>query len=233
MLRIFSYKLVGQDDFETFYQTIKSRLPISLLSKIEGYKFSEGKQRSLIGDLMVRRFYAQEFKVDPFSFDFEYNEHEKPALKNYSDTYFNISHSSDWVVVAFSDRPVGIDVEKNKGNRLKVAKRFFTQEEQNDLFSLPSIEKQIDYFYRLWTLKESYMKAVGKGISMSLSSFSFQKKEDPFILKYSADDIDFHFSTFIIHPEYACSLCSKYEFKPHIEQLDISNFEKLSLESLK
>lgn len=222
MLYVFSYKLVDKSDFDSFYLKIRSKLPQTLIAKIDGYSHPLVQQRSLMGDLMVRSFYEKSLSKDSFQLEFEYNEHEKPLLKNFPNSHFNISHSGDYVLVAFSDKPVGIDIEKNKGNRLKVAQRFFTQEEQNDLFSLPTIEKQIDYFYQLWTLKESYMKAIGKGISMSLSSFSFQKEED-FGLLYSSDDIDFHFSTYEDYPEYALSLCSKYSKKPNIEILKLSN----------
>ncbi len=227
MLRVFSYRLVDKSEFDNFYQKIKSSLPQSLLSKIGSFKFPIDKQRSLIGDLIVRRFYAKELNINPFILEFEYNEHEKPSLKNFPKAHFNISHSGDFVVVAFSDCSVGIDIEKNKGNRLAVAKRFFAKEELNDLFTYPEGVKQIEYFYQLWTLKESYMKAIGKGISMSLSSFSFQKIYSNYRLRYSSEDIGYQFTTYKIHPEYACNLCSKYISKPKMEELNISDFDSM------
>jgi len=227
MLSVFSYKLVNQDEFDNFYQKIKSRLPQTLLIKSDRYKNFVVQQRSLIGDLIVRRFYAKELKINPFHLEFDYNEHEKPSLKNFPKAHFNISHSGDFVVVAFSDCPVGIDIEKNKGNRLAVAKRFFAKEELNDLFAYPEGEKQIEYFYQLWTLKESYMKAIGKGISMSLSSFSFKKYYTDFRLHYSSEDMGYQFTTYKIHPEYACNLCSKYISKPKMEELNISDFDSM------
>ncbi|MCD6091871.1 MAG: 4'-phosphopantetheinyl transferase superfamily protein, partial [Bacteroidales bacterium] len=164
-------------------------------------------------------------KLNPMKIEFDYNEHEKPFLKGYPKAHFNISHSGDYVVVAFSDCAVGIDIEKNKGDRLKVAKRFFTKEELEDLFAYSGIEKQIDYFYQLWTLKESYMKAIGKGISMSLSSFSFKKFYTDFRLRYSSEDMGYQFTTYKVHPDYACNLCSKYISKPKMEELSISDFD--------
>ncbi|MDA3904827.1 MAG: 4'-phosphopantetheinyl transferase superfamily protein [Bacteroidales bacterium] len=226
MLQVFSYRLIDKSDFDKFYQSIKSKLPQTLLSKIETFRFASDKQRSLIADLIVRRFYAKELKIDPFQLEFDYNDHEKPSLKNYPKAHFNISHSGDYVVVAFSDCPVGIDIEKNKGNRLNVAKRFFTREELDDLFAFQE-EDQIEYFYQLWTLKESYMKAIGKGISMSLNSFSFKKFYSDFRLRYSIEDMGFQFTTYNVHPEYACNLCSKYILKPKMEEIKISDFDEM------
>lgn len=224
MLRVFSYQLVSKSDFEIFYQNIKSKLPQSTLSKIEGFRFAADKQRSLMADLIVRQFYAKALKLNPMKIEFDYNEHEKPALKNHPKAHFNISHSGDYVVVAFSDCPVGIDIEKNKGNRLAVAKRFFTQEELDDLFAFAEEKEQVEYFYQLWTLKESYMKTIGKGISMSLSSFSFKKFYTDFRLRYSSEDMGYQFTTYKVHPDYACNLCSKYISKPKMEEIRISDF---------
>lgn len=104
-------------------------------------------------------------------YDFEYNEHDKPFLKGYSNEYFNISHSGNHVVVVFSERNVGVDVEEMGKDRRGIAERFFTVREIQQMHACPTQEAQIHFFYQLWTLKESYMKAIGKGMTMSLSSF--------------------------------------------------------------
>lgn len=230
MLLVFSYRLVDKSEFDNFYQKIKPKLPLSVQSKIDSFRFSADKQRSLIADLIVRRFYAKELKLDPFQLEFESNEHNKPFLKDYPKSQFNISHSGDYIVVAFSDCPVGIDIEKNKGNRLAVARRFFAKEELDDLFAFQEEKEQIEYFYQLWTLKESYMKAIGMGISMSLKSFSMKKFYGDYRLRYSSEDMGFHFTTYKISPDYACNLCSKYILKPKMDEIGISdlvNFYKM------
>lgn len=227
MLRVYSYCLVDKAEFEDFYKRINLHLPESLQSKIDSFRFVADKQRSLMGNLIVRQFYAKTLNLNPMKIEFDYNEHEKPSLKNHPKAHFNISHSGDYVVVAFSDCPVGVDIEKNKGNRLKVAKRFFTREELDDLFAFSEEKEQIEYFYQLWTLKESYMKTIGKGISMSLSSFSFKKFHTDFRLRYSSEDMGYQFTSYKVHPDYACNLCSKYISKPKMEEIEISDFARL------
>lgn len=227
MLKVYSYRLVDKAEFEGFYKRIKPHLPEGLQSKIDSFRFVADKQRSLMGNLIVRQFYAKTLNLNPMKIEFDYNEHEKPSLKNHPKAHFNISHSGDYVVVTFSDCPVGVDIEKNKGNRLKVAKRFFTREELDDLFAFSEEKEQIEYFYQLWTLKESYMKTIGKGISMSLSSFSFKKFYTDFRLRYSSEDMGYQFTSYKVHPDYACNLCSKYISKPKMEEIEISDFARL------
>jgi len=227
MLQVFAYRLEDKAEFEIFFQKIRELIPQKLLSKIEKFKFSSDQQRSLIGNLIVRGYYSKAFEVNPFQIEFEYNDHEKPLLKGKTRDHFNISHSGDYVTVVFSDCPVGIDIEKNKGNRLKIANRFFTKEEVLDLNAFTKEDQKISYFYQLWTLKESYMKAIGKGISMSLDSFSFKKIQQDYKLRYSSEDSAFQFSSYKIHADYACSLCSKYPIKPVIEEINLRDIEAL------
>jgi 4'-phosphopantetheinyl transferase len=103
---------------------------------------------------------------------FDYNEYGKPCILEPKDIHFNISHSGDWVVCAIDNKPIGIDVETIKPIDLNIARRFFTVEEYNHLMKKDEYNR-IRYFYMLWTLKESYIKAIGKGLKIPLNSFSF------------------------------------------------------------
>lgn len=91
----------------------------------------------------------------------------KPYLKDYPGVQFNLSHSGGWGVCALSKTAVGVDVEMVRPLRQQVAKRFFTPVEQEWLSKRPAEE-----FFRLWTRKESFTKAQGKGLTLPLDSFS-------------------------------------------------------------
>ena len=76
----------------------------------------------------------------------------------------------------FSDEPVGIDVERVRPADLALAKRFFAAEEYAALRAV-SDERDMGgrldrEFIRLWTRKESYIKAVGEGMHLPLADFS-------------------------------------------------------------
>ena len=85
--------------------------------------------------------------------------------------FFNLSHSYDYVVCSVSTKPVGCDVERISEGHLRIAERYFCKSETDYIFSF-SEEKQAEEFFRLWTVKEAYMKLTGEGMRLSLHSFS-------------------------------------------------------------
>ena len=81
--------------------------------------------------------------------------------------YFNLSHSGDMVLCTISDVPVGCDLERVTDAPLEVADRYFSERERRYIDKArnhPEINRR---FFRLWTMKESYMKMTGEGISIS------------------------------------------------------------------
>ena len=94
----------------------------------------------------------------------------KPYLAKEPDIHFNLSHSGEWAVCAISSSPVGVDIQHCDEGRRDVASRFFHREEIRYLDSLPQFRRD-EGFYRLWTLKESFVKATGRGLDLPLRSF--------------------------------------------------------------
>lgn len=207
MLELHTYQLVSNEEFKSFYSIKKKSLENNLIGKTEGFKFWEDRQRSLIGELIVRKFYQEKLGMEKF--DFEYNEHDKPSLKSFSEEHFNISHSGDFVVVAFSDEQIGVDVEMIGKDRRGVAERFFTVREIQQMHACETTKDQIHFFYKLWTLKESYMKAIGKGMTMSLSSFSFIFNNQVAVLDFTDSDPDWIFHSQLWKDKAYLSICSK------------------------
>ena len=82
-----------------------------------------------------------------------------------------ISHSGNMALCAVSDEEVGCDIELPRGFDPNLARRFFHPTEQEWLFSQPEAE-QSTAFFRLWTCKESFLKALGLGLSLPLDSFA-------------------------------------------------------------
>lgn len=89
-------------------------------------------------------------------------ENGKPFLVD-GKYHFNVSHSSDKAILAFSEREIGCDLEKIKDFDLKVAKRFFSPTEYGKIASEEDPERQKELFFRLWTMKESFVKLTGEG----------------------------------------------------------------------
>jgi 4'-phosphopantetheinyl transferase len=99
----------------------------------------------------------------------------KPYLKGTS-LQFNLSHAGNYAAAVFADDAVGIDIEKIRTANLRLVSRFFSGKEQIFWKQLEqsgaSAEEGNLAFTRIWTRKESYIKAVGEGMHMSLSGFS-------------------------------------------------------------
>ncbi|QWH32047.1 4'-phosphopantetheinyl transferase superfamily protein (plasmid) [Bacillus mycoides] len=169
--------------------------------------------RTLIGELLIRSLICQKYKINNEEIKFIYNEYGKPFLKNFSDFHFNISHSGEWVVCATANSNVGIDIERVSDiEALKLANEFFSDEEFYDIPSMNS-DEQINYFYDIWTLKESYIKTIGKGLYIPLNSFSI-KKESRTLISYKNIPKDFYFRQYSIEPNYKISACATREEFP-------------------
>lgn len=95
---------------------------------------------------------------------------EKPRLLSPKGVFFNLSHSGEWTVIAISDNEVGVDIQQVKPLDMRLAKRFFAQDEWRQIEEAG--DGATELFYRFWTVKEAYLKALGTGLNRPLNSFS-------------------------------------------------------------
>ncbi len=82
--------------------------------------------------------------------------------------YFNVSHSGHYVIGVTSDAPIGCDIEEMSTPLLETAEHYFYRSER-DYISMH--EDKALAFWQLWTLKESYMKMTGEGMTLPLDQF--------------------------------------------------------------
>jgi 4'-phosphopantetheinyl transferase len=115
----------------------------------------------------------------PAQWEFALNEYGKPHLANpplNANVRFNLSHTNGLAVLALAcNRELGVDVEYlgRKETNADIAERFFAPEEVLDFIAQPEHQKSAR-FLEYWTLKESYIKAIGMGLSCPLESFAFR-----------------------------------------------------------
>ena len=88
----------------------------------------------------------------------------KPVLPDFPSLHVSISHTPGLVMAAVAPRPVGCDVEAIRPARLRIAPRVLTPREYAHFLSLPDSPHRPREFFRLWTLKEAYLKAIGTGL---------------------------------------------------------------------
>lgn len=99
---------------------------------------------------------------------------------------YNLSHSFPYALCSFvtEDADVhggvqlGCDVETVKTPRLSVASRYFRPQEYRYILEQPDEERQKQAFFRYWVLKESFLKATGRGMGLSMDSFEITIAEE-------------------------------------------------------
>ena len=167
-MRIIGISLPDQLTLAQF-NTLMSWVSKTRQERTRRFLKKEDQYRSLIGEAVLR--YEQGKNITIVTDDFG-----KPSLANNANVHFNISHSGNWVVVAIHDQPIGVDVEEIRPLQFSDYYSFFHADEVAWLKAQPEGIRTADFF-TLWTLKESYIKAVGKGLSIALDRFSVVPKD--------------------------------------------------------
>ncbi len=132
-------------------------------------------------------------------------EHGKPYLEDFPYIHYNISHTDGMAACVIGDRELGIDVERIRPFRENVLRKVFSDSERLRMEELPE-EERSQYFFRLWTLKESYLKAMGLGITVPLTSISFEWKKDSPLVCCSISGVSFWQT--MVEEECVLSLCA-------------------------
>ncbi|MEI0603093.1 4'-phosphopantetheinyl transferase superfamily protein [Brachyspira alvinipulli] len=169
------------------------------------YTFNENNDRALsrkILEDMILNMAENRYGKSDLIID---REKGKPYFKNHNNLYFNGTHSSDLFAVIMSDEAdVGIDAEKIiDRDYLSIAKEYFYESEYKYLES--SLKLEIDFF-TIWTLKEAYIKMLGKTIFDIKNSI-----EIDLIERVIRKSNNLFFSSFILDDSYIISLC--YDMK--------------------
>ena len=141
-----------------------------------------------------------------------YGENGKPFLADIP-LSFSLSHSGEWVVCALADREVGCDVERVRPVRTAVAGRYFRPEEAATIAAAPTPDERYDRFFRYWTLKESFVKALGSGLRLPLSAFTIILGDPPTVAQ-SVDPREFCLFEVTGIPGCRCALCAEAPADP-------------------
>ena len=228
MTEIFAIQLIEEAAFKQLKPELLKLLPEETCKKVNGFARSNDSQRSLLGELLARHL-LHKATGEPLPDEaFITGDKGKPAHDGFRGIHFNITHSGDWVAVALSSGCVGVDVERMRKIPEGVARRFFSEAENQWLDSAKSEDERKDIFFTLWTLKESFLKAIGKGLTKSLSSFTIlQKGNNHFELKQNEETKGFKLYNFEFRDGYKLSVCAEDgEFKQEVDFVEIIDLMK-------
>lgn len=205
MVEFFSIKT---DCFEEkTFETLKTFVSEDRRQRIKRFMFQKDSIMCLLGDVLARYAICRRLKYKNNQLRFALNQYNKPHLDMPANVHYNVSHSGDWVVCVLSNEKAGIDVEKIKKTDFDIAKRFFTANEYLSIMSQPS-DSRVKHFFRLWTLKESYIKADGRGLSLPLDSFSIDINQDLISVTTDNELKGCCFKQFDLDDEHLVSICA-------------------------
>jgi 4'-phosphopantetheinyl transferase len=141
------------------------------------FRFEPDRRLFAVTRALVRHALSSCADVAPPDWRLEPDAHGRPVVGGPAGTAglrFSAAHTPGLAMCAVSrDRAVGADAERLRADvRLEVARRFFAPAEAEAVRAAPAAE-QVERFFTFWTLKESYAKARGLGLSLPLRQFAF------------------------------------------------------------
>jgi 4'-phosphopantetheinyl transferase len=171
---------------------------LSEKERVKAARFHRATDRksSIVARGALRALLASYTGVSADKLKFSYSENGKPELVLPTDAasvFFNVSHSGDWVLLAFCQGGrVGVDIEKIKSSVdiQSISERYFTAKEAA---AVSATADPVTLFFTLWTQKEAYVKACGSTLFREL-----RKKIDLTVWKLFSLEIDSHYAAALV-----------------------------------
>ncbi len=188
----FNTKGIDEDRLKILFRLI----PDHMIEEIVRYKNLDDRRLKFFGKLIVRKYYKDSGLEFSWK-DWVTTLRGKPYFKNKKK--FNIAHSGEYVIVAFSDKEIGVDIEASSNFDISSVASYFHSEE------IKHIKKSSDpkeAFFRLWTRKEAYLKATGKGIVDGIH------QENCLSNKINSEE-KWYLHSILLIPNYSVALCTQ------------------------
>lgn len=181
------------------------------LDKAGRYYFVSDRANCIVSYVLLRYLLCKFYDIKTVP-AFEYNYYGKPYLSKCKDRiYFNISHCKGAAVCAAARIEVGIDIQDYSKDDSEIVSYVLSEKEVE---CISGCSNPAAMFAKLWSLKESYIKRLGTGISDELHSYDFSDIESRCV-KYG-----FQFDV-IEGEKYFLSLCAEPKCKINLEKLSI------------
>ncbi|MBN4075661.1 MAG: hypothetical protein COA71_09705 [SAR86 cluster bacterium] len=190
--------------------------------RFERFVFPKHKKQFLIARVLLRSVLGQYLKQPPESLIFARNAYGKPRLASFEKSLpisFNLSHTNGLSVLAVSQgNDLGVDAEylTRKVDIMKLADRYFSKQEYSELEAL-DVRAFDERFFKLWTLKEAYIKACGMGLAIPLRDFSFSFSSNEIAVNFAEERDDkselWQFWQFVYKSKFQLALAQKLKKK--------------------
>ncbi len=153
------------------------------IKKASGYRLETDKLLCLAAGIALNKG-LKEFNLKEKDLTIKENLYGKLYFEERDDIKFNLSHSKDTAIAVISSKEVGCDIEKLRKYNEKLSYKYFSKEE-NDFIN--KSKNKDESFTRIWTLKESFLKAIGIGLIQNMNEFSIIPNETHVEIKQNID----------------------------------------------
>jgi len=164
-----NYLRIDDDlDLNTF-NLLRKQLPGELISRNKRFHRFRDQQRNLFGLLLMKWIWAKQCGGGPILKNLKSTQYHRPYLPG-SAVDFNISHAGDFVICVVSpEARVGIDIEKKKQVDFSEFENTMNAMQWGQIHASDDPEA---LFYQFWCIKESVIKADGRGLSIPLDQIT-------------------------------------------------------------
>jgi len=171
--------VVSKEDY-TRLLYLKDILSIEEQERCERFYFEKDKMIFIISHGLLRILLSKYLNENLNNICFSTNNHGKLELKKLEHQHlkFNLAHSENLILLGFVlNENIGVDIElvKNFNFSEKLLDFYLTEIEKNEIIKIPK-NKMNQVLFNIWTCKEAYVKAKGKGLKMDLKDFSVSVK---------------------------------------------------------
>jgi len=192
---------------------------LGFLSSAEKLRYDQYHPKAarlfLISRVLVKTVLADKLGISPYEVNIQLHSNGKPFVQGSKAVYFNLTHSADVIILAVTEEgEIGIDVERvdhefdwtRVDSVLDLSEiEWIKENELTDPFSV------FQRFFQIWTLKESYIKCTGHGMSSHLKKLNFHVLSEHIqffdTTKDTQDTEQYYFESYIYDCNFIFSIC--------------------------
>ncbi|MBR6452064.1 MAG: 4'-phosphopantetheinyl transferase superfamily protein [Lachnospiraceae bacterium] len=196
-------------------ESLRERASAERLMRSERFVHEADRRRCLAVEVLCMMALEEEGVASDAKIRLMHDDKQKPYLcipgVQESDTpQVSLSHAGEAVAVAIDRFPVGVDLETVRPCKEQIVNRFFTQTEQKYIHR--AMDRDLA-FTQIWTLKESFVKATGEGLSLGIESFGIEWDKETGLYSYVQEyDENTYTGAILPAPEgYVLSACFRAE----------------------
>ncbi|TGE38958.1 4'-phosphopantetheinyl transferase superfamily protein [Desulfosporosinus fructosivorans] len=201
---------------EKFLNRSKLLLSQERMMKVDRLGNNRDKILSILAYLLLLYGLKKEGR-DTSLMEIRYNEYGKPFLWNTDSVCFNLSHCIEGAACVISTFEVGIDIQEIRPVNDSILKKVCSQTEIKTIKAAINMDAE---FTRYWTMKESFLKAIGTGIINDLKIITFDE-----IGKNQAYRLGYNINTFS-EKRFILAVCTKGNIRIDLEKVSLDCFNK-------